>query len=297
MDFFLACALFVAGLAFGSFLNVCISRIPRDLSIVSPRSFCPHCGAAIHWRNNIPVLSWIILRGRCRDCGLRISFRYPAVELLTAALFLSCYVSFGITWLTLKSCVFCFLIVGLIFMDAETGLLPHEFTYSGIGLGLGLAWLSPIDPSGTALLFNASSLRGMPSGPELSVLDSGLGTVFGAGFFYLTWALYYLVRRRSGMGFGDIALIAMVGAFLGLKLTVLVVFLAPIMATLFALVMLLVDRGAGRGLRANDGESRVTFAGAFLAREVPFGVFLGTSSLIALFLGKQIWGWYFGLFR
>jgi prepilin signal peptidase PulO-like enzyme (type II secretory pathway) len=89
----------------------------------------------------------------------------------------------------------------------------------------------------------------------------------------------------------------MVGAFLGLKLTVLVVFLAPIMATLFALVMLLVDRGAGRGLRANDGESRVTFAGAFLAREVPFGVFLGTSSLIALFLGKQIWGWYFGLFR
>ena len=96
MDLFLECALFVAGLAFGSFLNVCISRIPRDLSIVSPPSFCPHCQASIRWRDNIPVLSWIMLRGRCRDCGRPISLRYPAVELLTAVLFVACYASFRI---------------------------------------------------------------------------------------------------------------------------------------------------------------------------------------------------------
>jgi leader peptidase (prepilin peptidase)/N-methyltransferase len=297
LDLFLECALLLAGLIFGSFLNVCISRIPRDLSIVSPASHCPHCQASIRWCDNVPLLSWIILRGRCRDCGLRISLRYPAVELVTAILFVACYASFGFTWLTLKSCVFCFLIVGLIFMDAETGLLPHEFTYSGIGLGLALAWISPIDPSGTSLLFSALGLRGVPTGPALYVIDSVIGALFGAGFFYLTWALYYLIRKRSGMGFGDIALIAMVGAFLGLKLTLLVVFLAPIMASLFALVTLPVSQNTDDALGANDPKSSASAAVRFLSREVPFGVFLGASSLIALFLGKQIWSWYFGFFR
>ena len=297
MDLFLECALLLAGLIFGSFLNVCISRIPRDLSIVFPHSQCPHCQASIRWRDNVPLLSWIILRGRCRDCGLRISLRYPAVELVTAILFVACYASFGFTWLTLKSCVFCFLIVGLIFMDAETGLLPHEFTYSGIGLGLALAWISPIDPSGTTFLFSALGLRGVPTGPALYVIDSVIGALFGAGFFYLTWALYYLIRKRSGMGFGDIALIAMVGAFLGLKLTLLVVFLAPIMASLFALVTLPVSQNTDDALGANDPKSSASAAVRFLSREVPFGVFLGASSLIALFLGKQIWSWYFGFFR
>ena len=294
MDLFLECALLLAGLIFGSFLNVCISRIPRDLSIVSPASHCPHCQASIRWRDNVPLLSWIILRGRCRDCGLRISLRYPAVELGTAILFVGCYASFGFTWLTLKSCVFCFLIVGLIFMDAETGLLPHEFTYSGIGLGLTLAWISPIDPSGTTFLFSALGLRGVPTGPAMYVIDSVIGALFGAGFFYLTWALYYLIRKRSGMGFGDIALIAMVGAFLGLKLTLLVVFLAPIMASLFALVTLPVSQNTGDGLETDDPKSSASAAVRFLSREVPFGTFLGASSLVALFLGKQIWSWYFG---
>ena len=297
MDLFLECALLLAGLIFGSFLNVCISRIPRDLSIVSPASHCPHCRASIRWRDNVPLLSWIILRGRCRDCGLRISLRYPAVELVTAILFVACYASFGFTWLTLKSCVFCFLIVGLIFMDAETGLLPHEFTYSGIGLGLALAWISPIDPSGTTFLFSALGLRGVPTGPALYVIDSVIGALFGAGFFYLTWALYFVIRKRSGMGFGDIALIAMAGAFLGLKLTLLVVFLSPIMASLFALVTLPVSQNTDDALGANDPKSSASAAVRFLSREVPFGVFLGASSLIALFLGKQIWSWYFGFFR
>ena len=297
MDLLIDCALFVVGLAFGSFLNVCISRIPRDLSIVSPPSYCPHCRTSIRWRDNIPVLSWFVLRGRCRECGLSISLRYPAVELLTALLFVACYASLGNSWLSLKGCVFCFLIIGLIFMDAETGLLPHEFTYSGIAIGLALSFLAPLDSSGTAFLLSAIGLRGIPTGPGLAVLDSAVGALFGAGFFYLAWALYYLVRRRHGMGFGDIALIAMIGAFLGLSLTILVVFLAPITATLFAFGMLAVARDAKTGLHTGDRASNAPVATAFLSREVPFGVFLGVSSLIALFAGKQIWSWYFGLFR
>jgi leader peptidase (prepilin peptidase)/N-methyltransferase len=282
LDIFHECALFVVGLAFGSFLNVCITRIPRDLSIVSPVSFCPKCKVPIRWRDNVPLLGWILLRGRCRACELPVSFRYPAVELLTAGLFVACYVSFGFTWLTLKSCIFCFLVVGLIFMDAETGLLPHEFTYSGIGIGLALAWFVPVDSSGTEFLFNVLGLRDLPPGPGSSLIDAIVAAIFGAGFFYLAWALYYVVRKRHGLGFGDIALMAMVGAFVGMKLTVLVVFLAPIMATVFALAMLAARRKA---------------ATAFLSGEVPFGVFLGTSALVAMFLGRRIWEWYFGLFR
>ena len=285
------------GLAFGSFLNVCICRIPHDLSIVSPPSFCPHCQESIRWRDNVPVLSWIVLRGRCRKCGLPISIRYPAVELLTAFLFVACYASFGPTWLTLKSGVFCFLVVGLIFMDAETGLLPHEFTYSGLGIGLAMGWLAPIDSAGTTFLLSIFSPRGMPSGAELSAIDSAVGAIFGAGFFYLAWALYYLVRRRSGMGFGDIALMGMVGAFLGLRLTVLVIFFAPILATLFALAILPLAPNTRSASLNHDRDANNPVGKSFLSREVPFGVFIGTSSLIALFFGKQIWGWYFGLFR
>lgn len=297
MDLFLECALFVVGLVFGSFLNVCISRIPRDLSIVSPRSFCPRCHAPILWHDNIPLLSWILLRGRCRECRRPISLRYPAVELLIAVLFVACYASFGVTWLTLKFCIFCFLMIGLIFMDAETGLLPHEFTYPGIVLGLVFAWRAPANRQSTAFLLSALGMRGIPSGQELALLDSVVGAVFGAGFFYLGWALYYLVRKRQGMGFGDIALIAMIGAFLGLKLTVLVVFFAPIIATLFAVVMLAIKPNASLGHSAADHATKGSFTSALLSREVPFGVFLGTSALIALFFGEQIWSWYLRMFR
>ena len=216
---------------------------------------------------------------------------------MTAVVFAVCYTSFGFTWLTVKFCVFCFLVVGLIFMDAETGLLPHEFTYPGIVLGLMFAWIVPAEASGTASLLDACGLRGIAPGPELSVFDSAIGALLGAGFFYLAWALYYLARRRHGMGFGDIALIAMIGAFLGLKSTVLVIFCAPIMATLFAVVMLAVNPKRSLGLTASDRPSNSSPIKTLLGREVPFGVFLGTSSLVALFFGGQIWKWYLGLFR
>ena len=295
MDILLACALLVTGLAFGSFLNVCVSRIPRDLSIVSPRSRCPNCKVPISWRDNIPLLSWLMLKGRCRNCGARISLRYPAVELLEAVLFVASYAVFGFSWLALKAVVFSFLVVGLIFMDAETGLLPHEFTYSGIALGFVFACLAPFDASGTVFLLKVLGLGDVPAGWKLWLADSIAGAVWGAAFFYIAWALYYLVRKRQGLGMGDIALIAMLGMFLGLKLTVLVVFLSPILATLFALALLFNSRTAASAERENVATGAPP-SRSWLLEEVPFGVFLGASGLVGLFLGEQIWSAYLGMF-
>jgi leader peptidase (prepilin peptidase)/N-methyltransferase len=288
--------LFVAGLAFGSFLNVCISRIPCDESVISPGSHCPACGAFLQWQDNIPLLSWLLLRRRCRDCGGPISLRYPAVELLTALLFTACYVSFGPTLVTAKLCLFCFLLVGLIFMDAETGLLPREFTYPGIVLGLALSWIAPTDSTGTQFLLRMYGAQ-LPTHAQLALLDSAIGAVVGAGFFYLAWALYYLLRKRHGMGFGDIALMAMVGAFLGLKLTLLVIFSAPLAGSVYAVFLLARrNRNPPEMGGAPGGQPQPSARERFLTQELPFGVFLGTCSLAAIFFGESIWRWYLSFF-
>lgn len=296
MDLAFECALFVVGLAFGSFLNVCISRIPRDQSIISPRSHCPACGAVLRWHDNVPGLSWLLLHRRCRDCGGRISPRYPAVELLTAVLFTACYVSFGPAWMTAKFCIFCFLLVGLIFMDAETGLLPREFTYSGIVLGLALSWLAPTDSAGTEFFLRAYGAP-LPTPVPLGLLDSAIAAAVGGGFFYLAWALYYLLRKRHGMGFGDIALMAMAGAFLGLKLTLLVIFSAPLAAVIYAAFRFARhSRNTPVTSRARDGQAQASNRESFFMQELPFGVFLGICSLAAVFFGESIWRWYLGFF-
>ena len=281
----------MVGLAFGSFLNVCISRIPLGQSVVTPASHCPSCAVPIRWYDNIPLLSWFVLGARCRSCGQRISFRYPAVELLTAALFVACAVTFGFTWLTVKFCVFSFLLIALIFTDAEAGLLPREYTYPGIVLGLCFSRIAFTDPAGTTLLLRLFNLA-KPGEHMLSLLDATLGGLVGAGFFYLAWAIYYLVRKAHGLGFGDIALMGMSGAFLGLKLVVLVIVLAPI-SSVFYVVFLFV-REAFRPAAQLERESHQ--AKPFLGREIPFGVFLGSCSLVAVFAGEAIWQWYLGMF-
>ena len=296
MESFLECVLFVIGLAFGSFLNVCISRIPHDESVVSPRSHCPTCGAAIRWYDNLPLLSWLLLRRRCRDCGWRIPWRYPVVELLTAVLFVACLVWFGPTWLTLKFCVFSFLILGLIFMDAETGLLPREFTYPGIALGLAFSWIAPTDSAGTQFLLSLYN-QYWGNVQRLSLLDSALGAALGAGFLYVAWGLYYLVRKKHGMGFGDIALLAMSGAFLGLKLTLFVIFTAPLLALICTMLLLVSGAGGSRSADASKGEVKAGGVRAFFNREIPFGVFLGVCSLAAMLIGELAWQWYLRIFQ
>jgi leader peptidase (prepilin peptidase)/N-methyltransferase len=288
LDRLLEAVLFLAGLAFGSFLNVCISRIPRDLSIVTPPSHCEDCDAPIRWYDNVPLVSWLALRGRCRHCAVRIPVRHLAVELFTALLFTSCYLSFGWTLLTLKFCVFGFLLIGLIFMDAETGLLPREFTYSGIVLGLVFSAIVPTDYSATALLLRLFD-KHVQSVHGLSLLDSVLGGLVGAGFFYLAWAFYYLVRKKDGLGFGDITLMGMSGAFLGLKLILLVIVCSPLLAVVYVCILLVREMFVSRTKPETGLEEEVE---PFFSRQIPFGVFLGVCSLGAIFLGEAVWSWY-----
>jgi len=145
VDPVLACMFFVVGLAFGSFLNVCIYRLPLGLSVAYPGSACPQCTKAIAFYDNIPVLSWLILRGRCRNCKARISARYLVVELLNALLWLACYWYFGWTLSTLKYCALSFLLLGLIYTDAETKLLPDKLTLPGLALGIVFSLIVPVN--------------------------------------------------------------------------------------------------------------------------------------------------------
>ena len=296
MDLFLACGLAVAGLIFGSFLNVCISRIPRDESILTPGSHCPLCNKPVRWYHNLPVISFLWLRGRCADCRQAISLRYPLVELLTAALFVACYAQFGFSLALLKFCILSFLLLGLIFTDAETGLLPAEFTYTGIALGPFFAWLAPVDSSGTEFLLRVLGLSATMSARQLSVLDSFVAMLVGAAFFYAIWAVYYLVRKRHGLGFGDIALIAMCGAFLGLKLTLFVLFAAPMLGAVYAICWMGWNAIQVATEPRTAYQSRLSTAEMLRLGEVPFGVFLGGCSLLAIFFGEAAWNHYLAWF-
>ena len=290
MDPFLACIAALLGLVSGSFLNVCITRIPRDESIVSPGSHCRRCGASIPWCRNIPVASFVLLRGRCAHCGERIALRYLIVEVLTAGLFLACFARFGLSPALLKFSVFSFLVVGLIFMDAETGLLPAEFTWPGIALGLLFAWWVPGDSTGTQFMLRAFGLHPALAVRPLSLLDAAIAAVLGAVFFYSIWAVYYLVRKRHGLGFGDIALIAMCGTFLGLKLTLFVLFTAPVLGAIYAVALLIANAVAPS--KAQAATERVATREMLFTHEIPFGVFLGACSLMAVFWGENAWSLY-----
>ena len=302
MDPFLASAIFVLGLAFGSFLNVCIYRLPLDLSVVKPRSACPACKRPIAFYDNLPVVSWLLLRGRCRNCEAGISPRYVLVELLTAALFLGCYAYFGFTVATLKYCIFGFLLLGLIFTDAETKLLPDKLTLPGLALGLLFSVLVPVHDMASQFL---APVLNLPFSADivarlLSVLDSLLGAALGASFIYGAGAAYLRWRGTQGMGFGDVKLMAMVGAFLGIKLTVFTIFAASLAGSLFGLTTVLVvwikrtHRFTRRFSSLQAARHRGWQSAQMVYRhyQMPFGVFLGSMALIALFVGKQFLSWY-----
>ena len=176
-------------------------------------------------------------------------------------------------------------------MDAESGLLPREFTYPGILLGFALSFVAHTDYSGTAFVLRLFGLRPWRP-PVLSFTDAVLGAAVGAGFFYFAWAVYYLVRKQHGLGFGDIALMGMSGAFLGLKLVVLVIVLAPISAIFY--VMFLLVREAF--VSDVSEEAKAKAEQPFLGREIPFGVFLGGCSMFVIFAGEILWTWYLGFF-
>ena len=302
MDPLFASAIFVFGLAFGSFLNVCIYRLPRGLSVVAPRSACPQCQHPIAFYDNLPVLSWLILGGRCRHCKTRITPRYLLIELLTGALFLACYVFFGLTLSTLKYCVFSFLLLGLIFTDAETKLLPDKMTLPGFALGVIFSLLVPVNDLASQFL---PGMVNLPFASDvtarlLSLLDSLLGAALGASFIYGAGAIYLRWRGMEGMGFGDVKLMAMVGAFLGMKLTIFTIFTASLAGSLFGLTTVFVvwlkrtHRFMRRLATAAAARRRGWRSAQMVYRyyQMPFGVFLGSMALVAFFLGNQFLRWY-----
>ena len=305
MDPVLASAIFVFGLAFGSFLNVCIYRLPLGLSVVTPRSACPECKQPIAFYDNLPVLSWLILGGRCRHCKSKISPRYLMIELLTGLLFLACYWHFGLTLSTLKYCTFAFLLLGLIFTDAETKLLPDKMTLPGLALGLIFSLLVPVNDLASQFLPGMVSLpfSGDILGRLLSLVDSLLGAVLGASFIYGAGAIYLRWRGTEGMGFGDVKLMAMVGAFLGIKLTVFTIFTASVAGSFFGLTTVFVvwlkrtHRFAKRLANAQAARRRGWQSAQVVYRnyQMPFGVFLGTMALVAFFFGNRFLHWYGGL--
>jgi len=294
--------MFILGLAFGSFLNVCIYRMPLGLSVVTPRSACPKCKEPIAFYDNMPVLSWLILRGRCRHCQTRISPRYLMIELLTGLLFLACYWYFGFTLSTLKYCTFAFLLLGLIFTDAETKLLPDKMTLAGLALGVVFSLLVPVNDLASQFLSGAVNLpfSGDVSARLLSLLDSLLGAALGAAFIYGAGAIYLRWRGMEGMGFGDVKLMAMVGAFLGMKLTIFTIFTASIAGSLFGLTTVFVvwlkrtHRFMRRLANAQAARRRGWQSAQMVLRfyQMPFGVFLGSMALFAFFFGNQFLRWY-----
>jgi leader peptidase (prepilin peptidase) / N-methyltransferase len=302
VNWFFASTIFLYGLAFGSFLNVCIYRLPMGLSVVRPRSACPNCKRQIAFYDNLPVLSWLILRGRCRHCKCPISPQYLLIELLTGILFLICYQQFGFTLATLKYCVFGFLLLGLIFTDAETKLLPDKLTLPGLALGLVFSLFVPVHDLASQFL---PGMVHLPFNPSMqvslfSLLDSLLGAALGASFIYGAGAVYLRWRGAEGMGFGDVKLMAMIGAFLGMKLTVLTIFTASFVGSLFGLatvgmVWMKRTRRFMRTLNNLQAARRRGWQSAQMVYrhyQMPFGVFLGGMAFIALFFGNGFLRWY-----
>jgi len=306
VDPILAIAMFGAGLAFGSFLNVCIYRMPRELSVVFPRSACPNCKQLIAFYDNVPVLSWLILRGRCRKCKAKISPRYLMIEVLTGLLFVACYWQFGLTLATLKYCVFGYLLLGLIFTDAETKLLPDKLTLPGIVIGLIFSLLVPVNDLASQLL---PGVMRLPADPGLSVnllsfADACLGAIVGASFIYGVGVAYLMARGVEGMGFGDVKLMALVGAFLGMKLTVFTLLTGSVAGSLFGLSTIFVVwiKRTRRLMVRQHASAAVARARAWQSAkmvyrhyQMPFGVFLGSMAVVALFFGNQVMSWYWGL--
>ncbi len=249
------------GLLIGSFLNVCISRLPYDESVVSPRSHCPHCATMIAWYDNIPVLSYLFLLARCRHCHAAISARYPIVELITGVLFGVIVWRLGLDWAALKWCAFAAIVVELGFSDLETRILPDEFTKGGLLLGVVLSAIVPL-PQGL-LSFAAALIRPDASEAFASLINSLVAAAFLSGGLYMMGVLYQRFRGREGMGFGDIKMVAMLGAFLGLETALLGLMLGSLLGSVIGIIWITVRRASAAEY------------------ELPFGSFLALGSLLA----------------
>ena len=267
---FFAIVALLFGLIIGSFLNVCIHRWPRGRSVVRPRSHCVRCRKTIAWYDNIPVVSYIVLGGKCRHCGRHISMRYPLVELGTGLLFFYFVWTLGLTAAALKMCLFCAMLVALVFSDLEKRILPDELTLGGAIIGLVFAiFVAVPDITAQAILwmfgFNVT-------GTAQSVAEAVFGSLLPALFLWGGGWLYEKIRHREGLGLGDVKLIIMVGSFLGLRGALLTLILGSITGSIL-----------GYGYIKFTHRDAATY-------ELPFGTFLGVAGLVVAMANLKITG-------
>ena len=266
---------FLFGLAIGSFLNVCILRIPERKSIVLPASACPKCGAVIRPYDNIPMVSYLLLDGKCRSCKERISPMYPLVELLTGALFLGSYLTFGLTPEALKWAAFSAIMIVLVFTDLRERILPDVVNFTGLAMGLAISFFTP-PADGSAKWLANRIFAFPPPAPVLSFVDALLGAAIGSALLWLVAEAYFRLRHREGMGLGDVKMMLMAGAFLGAKRTLLTIFAGSLLGSVLGLVFILTRR------KQPD-------------YELPFGSFLGMAALLVVFFGTPVVNWYLSL--
>ena len=238
------------GLAVGSFLNVCIHRLPRGGSLIGPGSRCPACGYELRWYDNVPVLSYLWLGARCRSCRSRISIRYPIVELVTMGMFLLHYQVFGWDALLVPRLLFACAMIVLFEIDLEHQILPDVITLPGIAAGLLFALVFP---------------------PGLR--SAALGMLVGGGVLFAIGEAWSRLRKVEAMGFGDVKMLAMIGAFVGLKVIVVTFVLASYLGGLAGIVLIATRRGG-------------------MMSKVPFGTFLAVAALAASLWGNAIADWY-----
>lgn len=281
-DWFGLLVVFVFGAVIGSFLNVVIHRLPREESVIFPDSACPKCGNKIKPYDNIPILGWLMLRGKCRSCKAPIPVRYPAVELLTALLFVLTFWQIGFNVFLPVALVFMASMIALVFIDAEHMILPNVITYPLLGMALLVRVVYP-------LFFDASSffpdlghypLTALGEQPVwlVSLIGAVLGALVGGGSLWLIGQIWERLRGIEAMGLGDVKMMFGVGALLGWRLAFLSIFIGAFTGALAGVI--LISRSKDKDMQA----------------QIPFGIFLGIGSVVALLFGEQIVGWYLGNF-
>jgi len=268
LDTFLSILTFAVGCMVGSFLNVCIYRLPRDESIIHPRSHCPKCGQPIAWYDNLPLVSWLILGAKCRNCGAVISWQYPLVEAITGTLFLCVYWRFG---MTPAAPVYTALVAGLIvvtFVDLATWTIPNEVTMPGIPIGIACALVGMFYPASGLIVRD--------------VFASLIGAAAGGGLLYLLDKLTLLLLKKRGMGFGDVKLLAMLGAFFGWQSLFLIILASSLMGSVVGLSMLAIKKDK----QTENGDEG--------AHYLPFGPYLAIAGVLYLLFGPALIEWYLG---
>lgn len=278
--FFALTFIFALGAIIGSFLNVVIHRLPLDESIAFPASHCPVCNAPIKPYDNVPILSWLVLGGRCRSCRSPISARYPFVELLTATVFAAIYWHDGLSPILPIHLLFGAALVALVFIDAEHMYLPDVINYPGLIIALLVRLLFPlllgIAPFDDVQRLPLSELN-LPLW-TVSLFGAVLGAIAGGGSLWAVGEIWKRLRNVQAMGLGDVKMMAMVGALLGWRLTLLSIFLAALVGAAI---------GIGQAIYKKDFN---------LQSKLPFGIYLGLGSLLSLLVGNTLINWYFDTF-